>query len=157
MAKKTFNEKLMNPQEPEIIDMSNKKNFVEKYGGNKMLIATPMQYNNVMKSIPEEKVITSDIIRNYLAENHNADYTCHLTAGIFINIVAKASKEREETGEGNLVPYWRTLKQNGELNEKYPDGVGGQKQLLEKEKHIIIQKGNRFFVKDYKEKLAHLG
>ncbi|MCL2038989.1 MAG: MGMT family protein [Bacteroidetes bacterium] len=157
MAKKTFNEKLMNPQEPEIIDMSNKKNFVEKYGGNKMLIATPMQYNNVMKSIPEEKVITSDIIRNYLAENHNADYTCHLTAGIFINIVAKASKEREETGEGNLVPYWRTLKQNGELNEKYPDGVDGQKQLLEKEKHIIIQKGKRFFVKDYKEKLAHLG
>lgn len=156
MAKKTFNEKLMSPQNPEIINMSHKKDFVEKYCGAKMLIATPMQYNDIMKNIPEGKVITSDIIRSYLAENNNADYTCHLTAGIFINIVAKASKEREEAGKENLIPYWRTLKQNGELNEKYPDGIEGQKQLLEKEGHIVIQKGKRFFVKDYKENLAIL-
>lgn len=156
MAKKTFNEKLLNPQNPEIIDMSNKKDFVEKYGGNKMLIATPMQYNDIMKGIPEGKVITSDIIRTYLAESHNTNYTCHLTAGIFINVVAKASKEREEAGKDNLIPYWRTLKQDGELNEKYPDGIDGQKKLLESEGHKIIQKGKRFFVKDYKENLAYL-
>jgi len=156
MAKKSFNEKLLKPQEPEIIDMSDKPDFVEKYDGNKMLIATPMQYDEIMKSIPFGEVITSDVIRCYLAEKHNANYTCHLTAGIFINTVARASKEREETGAGNLTPYWRTLKQNGELNEKYPDGIEGQKKLLEDEKHIIIQKGKRYFVKDYKEKLACL-
>ena len=156
MAKKTFNEKLLTPQAPEIIDMTYKKDFVEKYGGTKMLIATPMQYQNIMKHIPNGKVITSDIVRSYLAENHNANYTCHLTGGIFINIVAKAAKEREETGAGNLIPYWRTLKSNGELNEKYPGGIDEQKKLLEAEGHIIIQKGKRFFVQNYKEKLAIL-
>ena len=156
MAKKTFNEKLLTPQNPQIIDMSNKDNFVEKYGGTKMLIATPIQYQNIMKDIPAGEIITSDIMRAYLSESHQADYTCQLTAGIFINIVAKASKEREEVGTGNLIPYWRTLKQNGELNEKYPDGIESQKKLLESEGHTIIQKGKKFFVKDYKEKLAVL-
>lgn len=156
MAKKTFNEKLMTPSKPEIMDMSNKKNFVEKYGGTKMLVATPMQYNDIMKNIPKGKIITSDIIRAFLAENHNANYTCHLTAGFFINIVAKASNEREEVGTGNLIPYWRTLKKDGELNEKYPLEIEEQKRLLEAEGHTIIQKGKRFFVKDYKEKLAIL-
>lgn len=38
-------------------------------------------------------------------------------------------------------PYWRTLKANGELNAKYPGGVEAQKEMLEKEGHIVIQKG----------------
>lgn len=59
--------------------------------------------------------------------------------------MAHASSERvlDET------PYWRTLKKDGELNEKYPEGIDGQKQRLESEGHVIIQKGKRLFVKDY--------
>ena len=93
-------------------------------------------------------MITSDKIRDHLAKKHGADFTCPLTAGIFINIAAHASVERgdEET------PYWRTLKKDGELNEKYPDGIDGQKMLLEHEGHTIIAKGKRLFVKDYMEK-----
>ncbi|MEI8216024.1 MAG: methylated DNA-protein cysteine methyltransferase, partial [Eubacteriales bacterium] len=80
---------------------------------------------------------------------HGADCTCPLTAGIFINIVAKASVERSF----DQTPYWRTLKKDGELNEKYPEGIDEQKFHLEMEGHTIIQKNKRYFVKDYKDKL----
>jgi alkylated DNA nucleotide flippase Atl1 len=53
-------------------------------------------------------------------------------------------------------PYWRTLKKDGELNEKYPDGIEGQKALLEAEGHTIIQKGKKYFVQDYADQLCDL-
>lgn len=152
MAKKSFNEKLQDSKDmPKVIEVTDPK-AVMRFGGTKMLIAPPLAYDEVMKEVPSGKVLTADYIRDYLAKKHGADYTCPLTAGIFINIAAKASEERgiDET------PYWRTLKKDGELNEKYPNGVEGQKLLLEKEGHSIMQKGKRYFVKDYSEKLLKL-
>lgn len=149
MAKKSYNEKLLDSKNmPEIVEITEPKAII-RYGGTKMLIAPPLAYDEIMRKVPEGKVITSDYIRNYLSEKHGADYTCQLTAGIFINIAANASAERgiDET------PYWRTLKKDGELNEKYPGGIDGQRIYLEMEGHVIIQKGKRYFVKDYVEKL----
>lgn len=153
MARKSFNEKLMDSKDmPKIIEVTDIK-AVARFGGTKMLIVPPLAYDEIMRSIPEGKIITANIIRDYLAKTHNADYTCALTAGIFMNIAANAAKERgcSET------PYWRTLKTDGELNAKYPDGIEGQKLLLEKEGHTVIQKGKRYFVKDFIEKLHELG
>jgi alkylated DNA nucleotide flippase Atl1 len=48
------------------------------------------------------------------------------------------------------IPYWRTLKADGFLNEKYPGGAEAQKRLLEKEEFVIRQKGKRYFVQNYK-------
>ena len=79
--------------------------------------------------------------------------TCPLTCGIFVSIVAHARVER---GGDDEVPWWRTLKKDGELNEKYPDGIDGHKLRLEMEGHEIAQKGKRYFVKDYEQKLADL-
>lgn len=152
MAKKTFNEKLHDSKDmPKIAEITNPK-AVSMYKGTKLLIAPPLAYDEIMKKVPEGKVITSDYIRGYLAKKYGADNTCPLTAGIFINIAAKASVERgiDET------PYWRTLKKDGELNEKYPEGIDGQKVRLEMEGHTIIQKGKRYFVKDYKEKFFEI-
>jgi hypothetical protein len=50
----------------------------------------------------------------------------------------------------------KTLKANGELNEKYLGGVTAQKEKLEAEGHTIIQKGRkniRYYVKDYEHVL----
>jgi hypothetical protein len=152
MAKKTFNEKLQDSKDmPKIAELTNPK-AISMYGGIKLLIAPPLAYDQIMKMIPEGMLMTSDYIRSYLARKHGADNTCPLTAGIFINIVAKASIERGV----DQTPYWRTLKKDGELNEKYPEGIDGQKFHLEMEGHTIIQKGKRYFVKDYKEKLFEL-
>jgi len=149
MAKKTYNEKLHNSNNlPEVKECEDPKAF-ERYGGKMMLIAAPIQYDEIMRKIPEGNLITINEIRNYLAKQHRADYTCQLTAGIFINIAAHASEERNS----DKIPYWRTLKTNGELNEKYPQGIEKQKFLLQKEGHNIINKGKRFFVKDFEKKL----
>ena len=75
-----------------------------------------------------------------------------MTAGIFINICAHASEERSD----NKIPWWRTLKAKGELNEKYPGGIDAQKLLLEMEGHTVIQKGKRYFVEDYESRLVDL-
>ncbi len=148
MAKKSFAEKLHNSKNmPEIIELTDPK-AIARYGGSKMLIAPPLAYDEIMKKVPEGKVITSDYIRNYLAQKQGADFTCPLTAGIFINIAANASFESKNFE----TPYWRTLKKDGELNEKYPEGIDAQKLHLEMEGHTIIQKGKRYFVKDYKDK-----
>lgn len=152
MAKKTFNEKLQDSKDmPKIIEVTDPK-AVMRFGGVKMLIAPPLAYDELMKKVPCGKVITSDYIRNYLAKKYEADYTCPLTAGIFMNIAANASPERgvDET------PYWRTLKKDGELNEKYPEGIDGQKQLLEMEGHTILQKGKRYFVQGFMDKRFEL-
>ncbi|GAB6274509.1 MAG: hypothetical protein STSR0004_13720 [Peptococcaceae bacterium] len=152
MAKKTFNQQLHDSKDmPKVSEITDPKG-ISKYGGTKLLIAPPLAYDEIMKKVPAGKVITSDYIRSYLAKKHGADNTCPLTAGIFINIAAKASAERgvDET------PYWRTLKKDGELNEKYPEGIDGQKLRLEMEGHTTIQKGKRYFVKDYKKKFFEL-
>lgn len=152
MAKKSFNEKLHNSKNmPEIIEVTDPK-VITRFGGTRMLIAPPLAYDEIMRKVPYGQLITSDYIRSYLAKRHDADYTCPLTAGIFINIAAKASIERE-TDE---TPYWRTLKKDGELNEKYPEGIEEQKMRLESEGHTIINRGKRYFVQDYLDKFFEL-
>lgn len=152
MAKKTFNEKLHDSKDMPVVHVCKDPKSFEKYGGNRMLIAAPIQYDEIMRRIPAGQVITNGEIRSYLAKQHQADFTCQLTAGIFISIAARASEERES----DKTPYWRTLKTKGELNDKYPGGIENQKVMLEKEGHEIIQKGKKFFVKDYHQKLFKL-
>jgi len=153
MARKTYNEKLHNAGDlPKVEDLSDKPESIKRLGGVKMLIAAPVQYNEIMAKIPEGKVTTVDRIRMWLAARADADVTCPLTAGIFTNICARASVERGS----DKIPYWRTLKAKGELNERYPDGIDSQKLLLEMEGHTILQKGKRYFVERYEEKLADL-
>jgi len=151
MAKKTWNEKLNDSKDMPKVEMVDCI-FAARQGGPRMLLAPPLEYDAIMKRIPKGKLITSDRIRSHLAKKHNADWTCGLTGGIFINIAVNASAERKGVNE---TPYWRTLKKDGELNEKFPDGLDGHKLLLEMEGHKIIQKGKRYFVENYEGKLWH--
>ena len=125
---------------------------IEKYGGDRMYFAPPIDYDKIMKQIPFGKVITVGKIREYFAKKNGADFTEPITAGIFVSIAAWASYQREEEN----TPYWRTLKANGELNEKYPGGIEAQREMLEREGHTIIQKGRKnikYYVKDYESVL----
>ena len=151
MAKKNYNEKLHSSGDlPKIEDLSGKPEAVKRLGGVRMLIAAPLQYNETMAKISKGTLTTTDRIRAHLASQSGADITCPLTAGIFVNICAHASEERND----DKIPWWRTLKAKGELNEKYPGGIDEQKLLLEMDGHTVIQKGKRYFVKDYENCLA---
>lgn len=128
---------------------------IQKYGGDKMYFAPPIEYDKVMKLVPYGKVTTVGSIREYFAKLSGADFTEPITAGIFTSIVAWASYQRSE----NETPYWRTLKANGELNSKYPGGVEEQRKKLESEGHTIIQKGrsnNKYYVQNYENALFEL-
>ena len=153
MPKKSFNEKLNDSKDMPIVKSVSDPKSAARFGGERMLIAPPLAYDEIMKRVPEGKLITTDRIRGYLAGKHNADFTCPLTAGIFINLAAHASVER---GGINPTPYHRTLKKDGELNEKYPGGIDGQKLLLETEGHTVTQKGKRYFVAEYEKDLYDL-
>lgn len=152
MTKKSYNQQLTNSEDmPRIAKLTDPK-LIDRFGGPRLLIAPPLAYDEIMREVPEGKVITADSIRGHLAKKHCADNTCPLTAGIFINLVAKASDERGT----DPTPYWRTLKKDGELNEKFPCGIEAHKLRLEKEGHTVIQKGKRFFVADYREQFFEI-
>ncbi len=147
MSKKTFNEKLNDSKDmPKIVELNDVA--ATRWGGKKMVIAPPLEYDVLMKKVPKGKLITIDTLRKYVAKKYSADVTCPLTAGIFVSLCARASEERDY----DKTPFWRTLKSDGQLNEKYPGGIELQKQLLEDEGHTIIIKGNKnikYYVKDY--------
>jgi len=153
--KKDFNAMLHdNKDMPKFQKITDLKS-IKKYGGDRMYFAPPIDYDKIMKRIPHGKVITVGKIREYFAKKNGADFTEPITAGIFVSIAAWASYQREEEN----TPYWRTLKANGELNEKYPGGIEAQKEMLEKEGHTIIQKGRKnikYYVKDYESVLFDL-
>lgn len=149
---KDFNAMLHDKKDMPKIQIITDAKTIEKYGGNKMYFAPPVDYDHLMKQVPFGKVITVGDIRDYFAKENHADFTEPLTAGIFVSIAAWASFQREE----DETPYWRTLKTNGELNPKYPGGIEAQKEKLEAEGHTIISKGRkniRYYVKDYENVL----
>lgn len=128
---------------------------IQRYGGEKMYFAPPLDYDAVMKKVPRGKVLTTGAIRDYFAKQNDADFTEPITAGIFISIAAWASEQRDT----DQTPYWRTLKTKGELNPKYPGGIEAQKEKLEAEGHTIVCRGRknfRYYVKDYQESMYEL-
>lgn len=147
-SQKDFNAMLQNSKDMPKLQIITDSKSIEKYGGNRMYFAPPIDYDKMMKQVPYGKVTTVGKIREYFAKENDADFTEPITAGIFVSIAAWASHQREQ----DKTPYWRTLKTNGELNEKYPGGIEKQKKRLEQEGHTIIQKGRkkiRYYVQDY--------
>lgn len=153
--RKDFNAMLRDSKDmPKYQTITDQKS-IEKYGGDRMYFASPMDYDRVMRQVPYGKVVTVGEIREYFARKSGADFTEPITAGIFVSIAAWASHQREE----DKTPYWRTLKANGELNPKFPGGVQAQKEKLEAEGHTVVRKGRtniRYYVKDYDKVLYAL-
>jgi hypothetical protein len=112
-----------------------------------------MEVNELMRQVQKGKLATLDQIREALAQRHGATIACPLTTGIFAWISAHAAAEAAVEGKKNTTPYWRTLKSKGELNPKYPGGIAGLKRKLSGEGHRVIQKGKRFFVEEFEERL----
>lgn len=153
--KKDFNTMMKNNKDMPKIQIVTDLKTIKQYGGNKMFFAPPLYYDELMKKVPKGKLITVKEMRDYLAKQNGADFTDPMTAGIFVQIVAWASFQRKS----DITPYWRTLKTDGELNDKYPEGVELQKKLLTEEGHTIIQKGRKnikYYVKDYEKSLVEL-
>lgn len=153
--KKDFNAMLNDSKDMPKFQMITDEKSIQKYGGDRMYFAPPIDYDRVMRLVPRGKLLTVGMIREYFARRSGADFTEPITAGIFVAIAAWASFQRKD----DETPYWRTLKANGELNAKYPGGIEAHRELLESEGHTVIQKGRtniRYYVKDYEKSLFHI-
>ncbi len=161
--KKTWNEKLADKKGlPKILKLE--KNFpcynaVHKMGaeaGDSIVLVNLSEVVEVMKKVPRGKIITIVEICKAIARKHKVKGCCSLTTGIFIMTAANAAEESLGKGKDLNIPYWRTLKADGFLNEKYPGGQDSHKKLLEKEGFKIISRGKRYKVADFEKYLTRL-
>jgi len=128
----------------------------KRWGTGTVVIPAPLEVDELMKQVPEGKLVTINEIRSALARRHGATIGCPLTTGIFAWVAANAAEEQRRWGIAYITPYWRTLKNEGVINEKYPGGLKAQKILLKQEGHKIIRKGKRYVVADYEKHLMRL-
>ena len=127
--------------------------------GDRMLIPAPREVDALMRRVPAGKLATINDLRAALAKKHHAQITCPITTGIFAWIAAHAADEAladESIKPSAMTPYWRTLKNQGELNPKYPGGIPAIAKKLRAEGHKITRKGKRLFVANFEKSLAHL-
>jgi alkylated DNA nucleotide flippase Atl1 len=156
--KKTWREKLEDKASlPKVLKLEKGfpcYNAVHKMGaeaGDDIVLVNPSEVVDIMKQVPEGKLITIVEICKKIAKQYNVKGCCSLTTGIFIMTAANAAEEASREGSPLDIPYWRTLKSDGFLNPKYPGGQEAHKNLLEKEGHKVIQKGKLFLVQDFQK------
>lgn len=161
--RKTWQEKLKDkPSLPKVLRLE--KNFpcykaVHKMGaevGDEIVLVNPSEVVAIMKQVPKSKLVTIVEICKRIAKTHNVKGCCSLTTGIFIMTVANGAEEVSKEDKSLDIPYWRTLKADGFLNEKYPGGQEAHKRLLEAENFRVIARGKRYKVVDYEKYLMKL-
>jgi hypothetical protein len=120
--KKTWQEKLHHSKPPQTkrIDFA----FSDIPEGGLMFIATPEIIDAYIRNIPEGKQVGVKTMRNDLALEYGAEYTCPLTTGIFLRIVAEAAYEQylETQSLENLTPFWRVIVPDSPLAKKLSFG-----------------------------------
>jgi hypothetical protein len=103
-----------------------------------MFIATPKLIDQYINEIGVGKRIDLKTLRKDLAIEHNADYTCPVTTGIFLRIVAEANYEKLQQGIHlqEITPFWRVIEPNSALAKKLTFGQDFLLEQIEKERTI---------------------
>jgi alkylated DNA nucleotide flippase Atl1 len=161
--RKTWQEKLKDkPSFPKVLRLEKRfpcYNAVHKMGaevGDEIVLVNSSEVLAIMKQVPEGRLITIVEVCRQIARNHGVKACCSLTTGIFIMTAANAVEEARREGKSPDIPYWRTLKADGFLNEKYPGGQEAHKKLLEGENFRVIARGKKYQVDDYEKYLMKI-
>lgn len=156
-TRKSWREKLADSKDlPKIEEIPDR--MKTRFGEGTLVVPAPIEVDEAMRRVPRGKVTTVNHIRLALARKHSANTACPLATGIFTWIAAHAAEEEAAAKpKARITPYWRTLKANGVLNEKYPGGTAAQKQRLETEGHRVVRKGKHHAVADLNESLFDFG
>lgn len=141
-SRKSWKEKLHNQDHSKIVEIP--PSMAKRLGTGTMLIPKPLDVDALIRKTRKGKLITVSEIRSRLARDNGVDTTCPLTTGIFVRIVAEAAEEELRNGKKQVTPYWRVIRDDGSLNEKFPGGVKAQARRLKEEGHSVSPgKGNR--------------
>ncbi len=160
--RKSWREKLRDKENyPKILKLEENfpcYNAVHKMGaeaGDKVVLVNPSEVVEVMRTVSKGHLTTTIEICKKIAEKHRVKACCSLTAGIFVTTAANAAEEAAEEGKDLKIPYWRTLKSDGYLNDKFPGGQEAQKEKLESEGFRVVRRGKKYQIQDYGDFLAN--
>ncbi|MDX2134702.1 MAG: hypothetical protein SFV52_07945 [Saprospiraceae bacterium] len=117
------------------------ENWNDRYGGARMLIANAALVDTKVRTLSRGRLWTMSELREALAVDFGADYTCPLTTGIFLRIIAEAAEEARAMGRPSETPWWRVVGDGGLLNPKLPGGGYLQAEKLQEEGFVIEPKG----------------
>jgi hypothetical protein len=133
-SKKSWLDKLNEKREAKIKKIE--IDFADIPAGSTLLIATPKLIDQYIQEIGFGKRADTKTLRKDLAIEHNADYTCPVTTGIFLRIVAEANYEKLQ--QGNLIeeitPFWRVIEPNSTLAKKLTFGQEFLLKQIDKER-----------------------
>jgi hypothetical protein len=120
--KKSWLDKLQEKKEAKVKHTDIK--FADIPADSEMYIATPQIIDNYIKQIPEGKKVSVLNMRKDLAIENNAEYTCPVTTGIFLRIVAEANYEKytQTNSLKDITPFWRIIEPNSALVKKLTFG-----------------------------------
>jgi alkylated DNA nucleotide flippase Atl1 len=146
--RKSWKEKLADDKGlPKVVKIKGK--MIRRWGAGTVAIPAPREVDEIMKNVPKGRLITINQIRGMVARKHKATIGCPICCGIFARIAAEVAEEGRIEGRKDITPYWRTLKEGGVINPKYPGGEAAQRKLLEQEGHKVVQKGKKWVVVDF--------
>lgn len=132
-------------QQDQIVPIPPKR--VSYFGGaGKMLLPSPDTLAAVTATIPSGSVMTTDVLRDRLAREFAVRGTCPVAT--LRSLMALARRE------GDAVPYWRVIAQNGQLFAKFPGGVAGHGERLAQEGLQLDTVGKAPKVRHYEARLA---
>jgi alkylated DNA nucleotide flippase Atl1 len=158
--KKTWREKLADKEGlPKVLKLEKGfpcYNALGKMGaevGDDIVLVNPSEVVDLMKQVPRGRLTTIIEICQAAAKRHDVKGCCSLTTGIFVMTAANASEEAKSQNIEMDIPYWRILKADGYLNEKFPGGFAAHKALLESEGYIVVSRGKRYQVQNYQSHL----
>ena len=117
--KKDFNAMLLDSKDMPKLQIVTDPGTIERYGGNRMYFAPPIDYDRAMRMVPKGRLTTITDIRAHFARANGADFTEPITAGIFVSIAAWASFQR---GEDPLLAH---AEGRGRAEPKVPRGNRG--------------------------------
>ena len=120
----------------------------EKFFGcsGRMLLPSRATVEAFLQKIPENQLVTTDLLRQRLAEQFNVEVTCPATTQKVLRAIAK--DPRQSTA------YWRVIKKNGALISIFPGGVEGHAALLQRERFPIDTQGKAPRVRNFEERLV---
>ena len=146
--RKTWGEKLRDSKDlPKVGKIEG--NLSTRWGSGTFVVPAPIEVKELMDKVPKGKLTSIHELRAALAKKHGTTIACPITTGIFAWIAANAAEEAAAAGAKRITPYWRTLKNGGELNPKYPGGIEAIRAKLKAEGHAVIKKGKRYFVQNF--------
>jgi hypothetical protein len=82
--------------------------------GKSMLYPSARLLNDRIRGLPAGETITVRDLRERLAAEHGAEYTCPVTTTRMLRVVAEAANEARANGEplDGLTPVWRALEKS---------------------------------------------